>query len=93
MLNSTQRAVHARRMAGRWNLSAPMGANGKAKTEKRKWERNWNEIASPHRTVTADSGISHDGTPSLEEKQNGDRRHAQLGVMREAGTDIRIAER
>lgn len=64
-------------MAGFRNIAAPMGANGKAKTEKRERERNRyenrskNEIAQPHRPATANSRTSPDGTHCLEGRRDG----------------------
>lgn len=63
-------------MAGFRNIAAPMGANGKAKTEKRGRERNRyenrskNEIAQPHRPATANSRTSPDGTHCLEGRRD-----------------------
>lgn len=64
-------------MAGFRNIAAPMGANGKAKTENgnekrnRNENHNRNEIAPPHRPATANSWASAGGTHRLEARRDG----------------------
>lgn len=75
MRNSMQGTTHAHRMAGRRNLDAPMGANGKAKT------KNGNVNTTGTKSQQARNRTA--APPRYGEQRDGGGRHVQLGGRRD----------
>lgn len=74
MRNSTQRAALAFRMAERRSRAAPMGANGKAKTNNGNEKRECGRRKKSHRRTAQQNrtaSISLDGTHRLEGRRDG----------------------